>query len=199
MTGTLVNGLLHRFPDLEGVGEPMRPGIVHRLDAGSSGLLVVARTQAAADALIAQFADHSCTRRYEALVWGVPDAPHGIIDAPLGRSKGDPLKMAVVADGRWARTDYRVLGTYSEPAVVSRLECRLETGRTHQIRVHLSSINHPLVGDPVYGQRRPNLGVQRPFLHAAELAFNHPDTGDRVTFRSPLATDLQTWLDNAIP
>ena len=199
MVGTLVNGLLARFPDIEGVGEPMRPGIVHRLDAGSSGLLVVARTQEAADFLIEQFADHSCTRRYEALVWGVPEAPHGIIDAPLGRSRSDPLKMAVVADGRWARTDYRVLGTYSEPAVVSRLECRLETGRTHQIRVHLSSINHPLVGDPVYGQRRPNLGVKRPFLHAAELAFNHPATGERVTFNSPLAADLQAWLDRATP
>ena len=199
MVGTLVNGLLARFPDIEGVGEPMRPGIVHRLDAGSSGLLVVARTQEAADFLIEQFADHSCTRRYEALVWGVPEAPHGIIDAPLGRSRSDPLKMAVVADGRWARTDYRVLGTYSEPAVVSRLECRLETGRTHQIRVHLSSINHPLVGDPVYGQRRPDLGVKRPFLHAAELAFNHPATGERVTFNSPLAADLQAWLDRATP
>lgn len=197
MTGTLANGLLARYPDLEGVGEPMRPGIVHRLDAGSSGLLVVARTNEAAEFLIAQFADHSCTRRYEALVWGVPDAPHGVIDAPIGRSRNDPLKMAVVADGRYARTDYRVVGSYSHPALVSRLECRLETGRTHQIRVHLSSINHPLVGDPVYGQRRPNLGVKRPFLHAAELAFNHPDTGERVTFHSPLAADLQEWLDKA--
>lgn len=199
MTGTLANGLLARYPDIEGVGDPMRPGIVHRLDAGSSGLLVVARTQRAADVLIEQFADHSCTRRYIALVWGVPDAPHGIIDAPLGRDRGDPLKMAVVAHGKYARTDYRVVGTYSEPAVVSQLECRLETGRTHQIRVHLSSIDHPLVGDPVYGQRRPNLGVQRPFLHAAELAFDHPDTGERVVFESPLAPDLQAWLDAATP
>jgi len=199
MTGTLANGLLARYPELVGVGEPIRPGIVHRLDAGSSGLLVVARTNDAAEYLIDQFADHTCTRRYLALVWGVPDAPHGIIDAPLGRDRGDPLKMAVVAHGKYARTDYRVIGTYSEPAVVSQLECRLETGRTHQIRVHLSSINHPLVGDPVYGQRRPNLGVQRPFLHAAELAFNHPGTGERVTFHSPLAADLQAWLDAATP
>ncbi len=197
MTATLANGLLARYPDLVGVGEPMRPGIVHRLDAGSSGLLVVARTNEAAEHLIGQFADHTCTRRYEALVWGVPDAPHGIIDAPIGRDRSDPLKMAVVAHGKYARTDYRVIGTYSEPAVVSRLECRLETGRTHQIRVHLASINHPLVGDPVYGQRRPNLGVQRPFLHAAELAFNHPGTNERVTFHSPLAPDLAAWLDAA--
>ena len=192
--GTLVNGLLARFGDIEDVGERNRPGIVHRLDAGSSGLLVVARTQAAADHLIAQFADHSATRVYDAMVWGVPDAPHGVIDAPLGRSRSDPLRMAVVANGRPSRTDYRVVGTFSEPATVSRLECRLETGRTHQIRVHLSSINHPLLGDPIYGQRRPNLGLSRPFLHAAELQFVHPGTEERVTFVSPLAPDLQAWL-----
>ncbi len=195
--GTLANGLLARFPELEGVGDPMRPGIVHRLDAGSSGLLVVARTTEAVEALIAQFADHSATRRYEAVVWGVPEAPHGIIDAPIGRDRGDPLKMAVVSGGRDARTDYRVVGTYTEPALVSRLECRLETGRTHQIRVHLASIDHPLLGDPVYGQRRPVLGLTRPFLHAAELAFDHPTTGERTTFTSPLAADLQAWLDAA--
>ncbi len=197
LSGTLANGLLQRFPDIIDVGDRMRPGIVHRLDAGSSGLLVVARTQDAADRLIEQFADHSATRVYDAMVWGVPDAPHGIIDAPLGRSKGDPLRMAVVADGRPSRTDYQVVGTFSEPATVSRLECRLETGRTHQIRVHLSSINHPLLGDPTYGQRRPNLGLDRPFLHAAQLQFVHPGSGERVTHHSPLAADLQAWLDNA--
>jgi 23S rRNA pseudouridine1911/1915/1917 synthase len=196
-SGTLANGLLARYPDLEHVGDRMRPGIVHRLDAGSSGLLVVARTNEATDRLIEQFADHSATRVYDAVVWGVPEAPHGIIDAPLGRSRSDPLRMAVVADGRPSRTDYRVVGTYSSPATVSRLECRLETGRTHQIRVHLSSINHPLVGDPTYGQRRAALGLDRPFLHAAELQFEHPGTGERVTFRSPLAPDLQQWLDAA--
>ena len=198
MEGTLVSGLLARFPDILGVGaDPVRPGIVHRLDAGSSGLLVVARTDEAAEHLIDQFADHSATRRYDSVVWGVPDAPHGIIDAPIGRDRGDPLRMAVVAGGRPARTDYRVIGTYSNPALVSRLECRLETGRTHQIRVHLASIGHPLVGDPTYSQRRPNLGLDRPFLHAAELAFNHPATNERVTFTSPLAPDLQSWLDAA--
>jgi 23S rRNA pseudouridine1911/1915/1917 synthase len=198
--GTLVSGLLARYPDIAGVGgDPIRPGIVHRLDAGSSGLLVVARTDEAASALIGQFADHSATRRYDAVVWGVPDAPHGIIDGPIGRDRGDPLKMAVVAGGRPARTDYRVVGTYSSPALVSRLECRLETGRTHQIRVHLASIGHPLLGDPLYGQRRPMLGLTRPFLHAAELAFDHPTTGERVTFTSPLAPDLQAWLQSATP
>lgn len=192
--GTLVNGLLAAFPDIADVGERVRPGIVHRLDAGSSGLLVVARTQAAADALIEQFVTHDATRVYIALVWGHPSAPHGVIDAPIGRSRRDPLRMAVVADGRWARTEYQVLERYDDPVELALLECRLETGRTHQIRVHLSSINHPLVGDPVYGQRRPKLQVERPFLHAAELAFDHPSTGERVTFRSELAPDLADRL-----
>lgn len=196
-SGTLANGLLARFGDIEDVGDRMRPGIVHRLDAGSSGLLVVARTVHAAEVLIGQFADHSATRVYDAVVWGVPEAPHGVIDAPLGRSRSDPLRMAVVADGRASRTDYRVVGTFSSPATVSRLECRLETGRTHQIRVHLSSINHPLVGDPTYGQRRPSLGLDRPFLHAAQLEFDHPGTGERVRFHSALAADLQEWLERA--
>lgn len=192
--GTLVNGLLATFPELSAVGERSRPGIVHRLDAGSSGLLVVARTQAAADVLVEQFATHHATRVYLALVWGHPSAPHGVIDAPIGRSRRDPLRMAVVADGRWARTEYRVLERYDQPADLALLECRLETGRTHQIRVHLGSIGHPLVGDPVYGQRRPKLQVDRPFLHAAELAFDHPLTGERVTFHSDLAPDLAARL-----
>jgi 23S rRNA pseudouridine1911/1915/1917 synthase len=197
--GTLVNGLLAQFPDLEGVGEAHRPGIVHRLDSGSSGLLVVARTQAAADALIEQFASHAATRVYLALVWGHPASPHGVIDAPIGRSRQDPLKMAVVADGRPSRTEYRVLQLFDGPAELAYLECRLETGRTHQIRVHLSSINHPLVGDPTYGQRRPRLQVERPFLHAAELAFVHPGTGERVTFHSELAADLAARLATLKP
>ncbi len=197
--GTLVNGLLARFPDIVGVGEPHRPGIVHRLDGGSSGLLVVARTQDAADALIAQFATHTATRVYIALVWGHPDAPHGVIDAPIGRSHGDPLRMAVVADGRPSRTEYRVLQQFDTPADLALLECRLETGRTHQIRVHLGSINHPLVGDPVYGQRRPRLQLDRPFLHAARLAFVHPGTGEHVEFKSDLAPDLRARLATLKP
>lgn len=192
--GTMINGLLAAFPELAGVGEPHRPGLVHRLDAGSSGLLVVARTAAAAEDLIDQFAEHRAARVYRALVWGHPEASHGVIDAPIGRSKRDPLRMAVVADGRWARTEYRTLDTFDRPTELSLLECRLETGRTHQIRVHLSSINHPLVGDPVYGQRRPKLGVDRPFLHAAELTIDHPGTGERVTFTSGLPDDLAQRL-----
>jgi 23S rRNA pseudouridine1911/1915/1917 synthase len=193
--GTLVNGLLARYPEIAGVGDdPVRPGIVHRLDAGSSGLLVVARTAAARAALIEQFAEHHAERTYLALVWGHPEAPHGVIDAPVGRSKRDPLRMAVVADGRWARTEYRVLRRFDRPAELALLECQLETGRTHQIRVHLSSIGHPLVGDPVYGQRKPRLALGRPFLHAAKLAFEHPDTGQRIAFESPLPADLTSRL-----
>ena len=148
--GTLVHGLLARFPDIAGVGERERPGIVHRLDAGSSGLLVVARTPEAADVLAAQFAAHTAGRRYEALVWGHPSAPHGIIDAPIGRDPGDPLRMALVADGRPARTEYEVVRRLAAPADVALLSCRLETGRTHQIRVHLT-------GDRAPARRRPRL------------------------------------------
>jgi len=203
MEGTLVHGLLARFPDIAGVGDPTRPGIVHRLDAGSSGLLVVARTQESADHLVAQFASRDdirrATRRYVALVWGHPAAAHGIVDAPIGRDRRDPLRMAVVADGRSARTEYWLVEQFMAPAELARLECRLETGRTHQIRVHLESIGHPLVGDPTYGQRRPLLGLGRPFLHAAELSFDHPETGERLRFHSVLPADLAGMLAGLTP
>jgi 23S rRNA pseudouridine1911/1915/1917 synthase len=192
--GTLVNGLLARYPDIAGTGHPTRPGIVHRLDAGSSGLLVVARTAEAADQLIAQFAAHRAGRRYVALVWGHPAAPHGVVDAPIGRDARDPLRMAVVADGRPARTEYEVSERFTQPSDLALLRCRLETGRTHQIRVHLASIGHPLVGDVAYGQRRPVLGLDRVFLHATELSFDHPTTGVRLTFTSPLPADLTPLL-----
>jgi 23S rRNA pseudouridine1911/1915/1917 synthase len=198
-TGTLVNGLLARFPDIEGVADPDRPGIVHRLDAGSSGLLVVARTDDAAEALIEQFASHTAGRRYSALVWGHPAAPHGIVEAPIGRDPGDPLKMALVVDGKPARTEYVVEQRLLAPAQVALLSCRLQTGRTHQIRVHLTGIGHPLVGDSTYGDRRTTLGLTRPFLHAAELSFDHPATGERVTFTSPLPADLAALLATLEP
>ena len=193
-SGTLVNGLLARFPDIVGVGATERPGIVHRLDAGSSGLLVVARTAAASSSLIAQFAAHTATRRYVALVWGHPAASRGIVDAPIGRDPADPTRMAVVTDGRPARTEYEVVETLHAPADVALLSCRLETGRTHQIRVHLAAVGHPLVGDPVYGAGKGTLGLARPFLHAAELAFDHPTSGERVTFESALPADLAELL-----
>jgi 23S rRNA pseudouridine1911/1915/1917 synthase len=196
--GTLVNGLLHRFPDLATVGDRERPGIVHRLDAGSSGLLVVARTDEATEALIAQFGARTAGRRYDAVVWGHPEAPHGIIDAPIGRDPADPVRMAVVVDGRPARTEYELIERYREPTVLARLRCRLETGRTHQIRVHLATIGHPLLGDATYGPGRPTFGLERPFLHAAELSFDHPATGERLTFTSPLPPDLNEFLSRCV-
>jgi 23S rRNA pseudouridine1911/1915/1917 synthase len=195
--GTLVNGLVHHFPDLAGVGEPQRPGIVHRLDAGSSGLLVVARTATAASSLIAQFTARTAARRYDAVVWGHPDAPHGIVDAPIGRDPADPVRMAVVVDGRPARTEYELTERFGVPAALARLWCRLHTGRTHQIRVHFAAIGHPLVGDTTYGAGRTTLGLNRPFLHAAELSFDHPETGERLTFTSPLPPDLADFLTRA--
>lgn len=195
LSGTLVNGLLARFPDLAGVGPAERPGIVHRLDAGSSGLLVVARTPEALEHLSAQFAAHTAGRRYTALVWGHPAAVHGLIDAPIGRDPADPLRMALVVDGKPARTEYEVVQRLVAPGDVALLTCRLQTGRTHQIRVHLTGVGHPLVGDRSYGDRQNTLGLTRPFLHAAELAFVHPGTGRRATFTSALPADLTTLLD----
>ncbi len=188
--GTLVNGLLARFPDLAGVGEAHRPGIVHRLDVGTSGLLVVARTAAAYHALVDALGRHLVERRYLALVWGHPANASGVIEAPIGRDHRDPMRMAVVVDGKPARTRYQVLSTYTEPAETSLLECRLETGRTHQIRVHLAAIGHPVVGDATYGGSRSAVTPPRPFLHAAALEFTHPATGERMSFTSPLPSDL---------
>ncbi|HEX2849414.1 MAG TPA: RluA family pseudouridine synthase [Acidimicrobiales bacterium] len=192
---TLVNALLARFPEIAAVGDPDRPGIVHRLDAGTSGLLVVARTQAAYDALVAQLGARSVDRRYLALVLGSVEAPSGLVDAPIGRSSGDPTRMAVAAGGREARTRYEVLERFGDPIPSTYLECRLETGRTHQIRVHLAAIGHPVVGDARYGGDRPAIALRRPFLHAHLLAFVHPVTGRRVEYTSPLPDDLRLVLD----
>jgi 23S rRNA pseudouridine1911/1915/1917 synthase len=192
--GTLVNALLARYPEIAGVGDPTRPGIVHRLDRDTSGLLAVARTPAAYEGLVAMLAAHDVERRYTALVWGIPEATRGVIDAPIGRSVRRPTRMAVREGGREARTSYEVVATYREPDV-ARLACRLETGRTHQIRVHLQAIGHPVVGDPVYGGRRPTLPLDRPFLHAGGLAFAHPVTGVAVEVEEPLPSELATLLD----
>jgi len=192
--GTLVNGLLARYPEIADVGDPARPGIVHRLDRDTSGLLVVARSAAAYDGLVEMLADHDVERRYDALVWGVPESPRGVIDAPIGRSIRRPTRMSVREGGRVARTAYEVVDTYREPHV-ARLECRLETGRTHQIRVHLLAIGHPVVGDAAYGGQRPGLILDRPFLHAGGLAFAHPVTGDAVAVEEPLAPELAALLE----
>ncbi|MEO7836019.1 MAG: RluA family pseudouridine synthase [Acidimicrobiales bacterium] len=196
-TGTLVHGLLARFPDLAaiGVGEPDRPGIVHRLDKGTSGLLVVARTAVAYEALVEQLRRRAVERVYLTLVWGSVEAPAGLIDAPVARGVRDPTRMAVSAGGKEARTRYRVEARYAGPARVSLLECKLETGRTHQIRVHLAAIGHPVVGDGRYRGSRSALALARPFLHAARLSFDHPSTGARLSFSSPLPADLQALLN----
>ena len=193
-TGTLVNGLLASHPEIAGVGSAARPGIVHRLDMGTSGALAVARTQVAYDSLVAQLADRSVGRRYQALSWGHFEAVKGVVDAPVGRSPKDRTRMAVVGSGRPARTGYEVSAAWASPAV-SLVTCTLETGRTHQIRVHLSAIGHPLLGDGTYGGERSGLVLDRPFLHAAHLSFDHPATGERLEFDSPLPADLRAVLD----
>jgi 23S rRNA pseudouridine1911/1915/1917 synthase len=193
-TGTLVQALLARYPELAGVGDPERPGIVHRLDKGTSGLLVVARSQAAYESLVAQLGARTVDRRYLALAWGAFDTDAGVVDAPVGRRQGDRTKMGVVAGGRPARTHYRVVARYTQPVPTTLVECRLETGRTHQVRVHLAAIGHPVVGDSRYGGGRLSVPVDRPFLHAAQLAFDHPTTGERCRFESPLPPDLEAVL-----
>lgn len=194
-TGTLVGGLLARFPDIAEVGDPERPGIVHRLDRDTSGLLVVARTRRAYDSLVGQLSARTVERRYQALVAGHPDPPRGMVDAPIGRSPRQPTLMAVRADGKEARTRYEVVEAFTEPQAIALVECRLETGRTHQIRVHMRAIEHPIVGDTRYGGGRTRVACPRPFLHAAELAFLHPATGERVAFSSPLPADLAAVLE----
>jgi 23S rRNA pseudouridine1911/1915/1917 synthase len=192
---TMIQGLLAEFPELaDAGGDPERPGIVHRLDRGTSGLLMVARHDRARRALAAQLAARTVGRRYLALVWGTVESSEGLIDAPLGRSPNEPTRRAVVAGGRPARTRYQVVDRSTDPDV-TLLMCRLETGRTHQIRAHLEAIGHPVVGDVRYAPRRPMLGLRRPFLHAAALEFDHPRTGERLRFESELPDDLARLLD----
>jgi 23S rRNA pseudouridine1911/1915/1917 synthase len=196
-SGTVVQGLLARYPELARVGDPARPGVVHRLDRGTSGLLVVARSPRAYTSLVTQLAERRASRRYTALVWGHLDASAGMIDAPIGRAQRDRTKMAVSATGREARTRYEVVRSYTDPVELTLLDCALETGRTHQIRVHLAAIEHPVVGDDRYRGGRKGLPARldRPFLHARELAFDHPGTGARVTFSSPLPAELESLLE----
>jgi 23S rRNA pseudouridine1911/1915/1917 synthase len=193
-TGTLVHALLARYPEMAEVGDPSRPGIVHRLDAGTTGLLVAARTPRAYAGLVAALARHEVEREYVALVWGVPAAASGVVDAPLGRDQRDPTRMAVVVGGRASRTHYRVEQAFDAPAPTARLACRLETGRTHQIRVHLASLGHPVVGDATYGGARVRLRAPRPMLHARRLAFLHPVDGSPVERESPIPADMAEVL-----
>ena len=196
--GTLVNALLHHCGgSLSGIGGVARPGIVHRIDKDTSGLLLVAKHDLAHEGLAKQFAAHTIDRRYLAIVSDVPRIREGIVDAPLARSSHDRKKIAIVSANRGKRavTHWRVLTNLREAALV---ECRLETGRTHQVRVHMASIGHPLVGDPVYGRSRKahrallkDLGFHRQALHAARLGFVHPVTKGRLSFDSALPSDMQ--------
>lgn len=196
-TATLVHGLLARFPELArlAVGDQaFRPGIVHRLDKGTSGLLMVGRTPNAVAVLIGQLRSRSVSRHYLALARGEFRSVSGVIDAPVGRSDADPTKMTVSVHGREAITNYRVRDAFQVPEPTTLVECWLETGRTHQIRVHLSAIGHPVVGDQRYGGSRGAVKSARPWLHAFRLSFDDPVTGVLKEFESPVPPDLQVIL-----
>ena len=196
--GTLVNALLHHCGGtLSGIGGVARPGIVHRIDKDTSGLLVVAKTDVAHEGLAKQFAAHSIDRRYLAIVAGLPKTAEGIVDAPLARSSTNRKKISIVEGSRGKRavTHWRRLQILQDAALV---ECRLETGRTHQVRVHMASLGHPLLGDPVYGHSGKSsrellkrLNFHRQALHAAELGFTHPVTKHRLSFASGMPADMQ--------
>ena len=204
LDGTLVNALLHHCGgSLSGIGGVARPGIVHRIDKDTSGLLVVAKTDVAHEGLAKQFAAHSIDRRYLAIVNGVPRTAEGKVDAPLARSAANRKKIAIVEGSRGKRavTHWRRIMVLADAALV---ECRLETGRTHQVRVHMASIGHPLLGDPVYGRSGKTHGkllkelqFHRQALHAAELGFTHPVTKHRLSFSSGMPPDMQE-LFNAL-
>lgn len=182
-TGTLVNALLYHCKDLSGINGVVRPGIVHRIDKDTSGVLVVAKNDNAHQKLAEQFKEHSMTREYYALVEGVIQKEEGTIDAPLARHPVDRIKISVVKDGRRAVTHYKVLQRFKNSTLV---KCSLETGRTHQIRVHMSHIGHPLIGDPVYGYKKQRFKLQGQLLHAKKLGFVHPSTGEYMEFESEL-------------
>ncbi len=199
--GTLVNALLHHVKDLSGIGGELRPGIVHRLDRGTSGLMVVAKSDLAHQALSRQFSDREVDKEYVALVWGLVQ-PGRRIDAPIGRDPGDRQKMSTRA--RRARNAVTRVTFARHYKGVSLLKVAIATGRTHQIRVHLSAIGHPIVGDATYGGVHRRTGshlravqrLERPFLHSARLAFTHPADGRRVEFDSPLPLELQAVVDD---
>jgi 23S rRNA pseudouridine1911/1915/1917 synthase len=196
-TGTLVHRLLAAYPELAGVGGPGRPGIVHRLDAGTSGVMLVARNAAAHARLARAFAGREVDKRYLAIVWGTPKAAAGVVEAPIGRHPRERQRMAVVAGGRPATTGWRRIASRGP---VSLIEFVLHTGRTHQIRVHARHLGHPLVGDPVYGEARwrgmpaararPLAAFARPALHAWRIGLAHPRTGERIELAAPPPADF---------
>lgn len=190
--GTLVNALLHHCGDsLSGIGGERRPGIVHRIDRDTSGLLVAAKNDFAHQRLARQLQDHSLRRTYEAIAMGTLREDAGTIDAPIGRSLRDRKKMAVIPGGREAVTHYQVLERFPG---FTYLQCRLETGRTHQIRVHMAYLGHPLYGDTVYGAKKPVPGLTGQCLHAVGLSFTHPRTGEFLSLHCPLPQEFQRLL-----
>ena len=196
LDGTLVNALLHHCQgSLSGIGGVARPGIVHRIDKDTSGLMVAAKTDRAHEGLARQFHDHSIDRRYRAIVGGLPRPAEGKVDAPLARSATNRKKIAIVQGGKRAVTHFRTMERLRDAALV---ECRLETGRTHQVRVHMASIGHALLGDPVYGRTKgaqkallETLGFRRQALHAAHLGFIHPVKSTALAFDSDMPADMQ--------
>ncbi len=208
-TGTLVNALIHHCGDsLQGIGGERRPGIVHRLDKDTSGLMVAAKTEAAHQVLVDQFAERTIERSYRALCWGIPSPVSGRIEGEIGRAPQNRKKMAVVErGGRPAATQYKVLRALARGAI-AELSCKLETGRTHQVRVHLADAGHALLGDPTYGRPRHRVlrelpdaaqqavrGLHRQALHAERLGFAHPDDGRWCAFERPVPQDLQRVVD----
>lgn len=193
-SGTLVNGLLAHCHDLSGINGKMRPGIVHRIDKDTSGLLMIAKNDLAHQHLTAQLKEHSIKRAYYALVQGVISEPAGLVDAPIGRHETERKKMAVTfKNSKEARTHYYVKERFAHHTFI---ECRLETGRTHQIRVHMAYLGYPLVGDPLYGTRKNNLDFSGQALHAYALGFKHPRTEESLYFEAPLPEHFQTVLKN---
>ena len=197
-TGTLVNALMyHCKEDLSGINGVLRPGIVHRIDMDTTGVLIVCKNDFAHNSIAAQLKEHSITRKYRAIVYGVIKEDEGTVDAPIGRHPVDRKKMSInEKNGRRALTHYRVLKRFSK---YTYIECQLETGRTHQIRVHMASIHHPLVGDTVYGPEKSPFHLQGQTLHAGVLGFIHPRTGEYMEFTAPLPqyfTELLQKLEN---
>ncbi|MBU5482968.1 RluA family pseudouridine synthase [Clostridium sp. MSJ-11] len=190
--GTLVNALMHHCKDLSGINGITRPGIVHRIDKDTSGVLVVAKNDIAHNKLAYQLKEHTMTRVYIALVEGVIKEDEGTVDAPLGRHPVERIKISVIPGGRRAVTHFKVLERYNSNTLV---ECRLETGRTHQIRVHMSYIGHPLVGDPVYGYKKQKFNLQGQMLHAKKLGFIHPTKGEYMEFNTDIPEYFKKILD----
>ena len=190
-TGTLVNALLNHCKDLSGINGVLRPGIVHRIDKDTSGALVVAKNDNAHNSLAAQLKDHSMTRSYVALVEGIIKNDEGTIDEPIGRHPKDRIKMGIVASGKKAVTHFKVLERFDSNTLV---ECNLETGRTHQIRVHMAKIGHPLVGDLIYGYKKQSFNLKGQALHAKKLGFIHPSTNEYMEFISPLPSYFEKLI-----